>query len=80
VTHEQNAITQIIEKENSVEVFTSNDTIYQGNYIFDSRLTDSDHLGSKALKQIFAGWKIETDQNIFDKSTFTMMEWTQSEK
>lgn len=80
VTHEQNAVNQIVEKENSVEVFTSNDTIYQGNYIFDSRLTDSDHLGSKALKQIFAGWKIETDQNIFDKSTFTMMEWTQSEK
>lgn len=55
-------------------VTTSEGDQFFGDLIFDSRFLPHEIVSSKYLKQVFAGWKVETTQPIFDPTSFTLMD------
>lgn len=58
-----------------VVVKTRNQGNFNASHVIDSRL-DSDRLNNElSLKQIFTGWRIKADSDIFDPSSVILMEF-----
>ncbi len=65
---------EIHENHNSGIVTTLEGDEYLGDMIFDSRFIPSKLVATPYLKQVFAGWTVETTEPLFDPSTFTLMD------
>ncbi len=64
----------IHENEDGVLVTTLEGDQFFGNTVFDSRFIPTSLVETPFLKQVFAGWKVETNQPIFDVTAFTLMD------
>lgn len=53
---------------------------FSADFAFDSRLNSTGDLYNKHLKQIFSGWTIESETDLFDPETITMMDFSKNEK
>jgi len=67
-------ISEISENNSSGIVTTLEGDQYFGDTIFDSRFIPSKLVAEPYLKQVFAGWTVETIQPLFDPTTFTLMD------
>ena len=68
-------VTSVYEKE-IVEVTTKTNN-YTTNHVFDSRIPDAFFKDKKAITLIqhFKGWIIETDSDVFNENSLTMMDY-----
>jgi len=64
----------IKESSDAATVTTLEGNQYHGNTVFDSRFAPTSFVATPYLKQVFAGWHIETSQPLFDPTSFTMMD------
>lgn len=74
ITFKEAIVTKINEHQQGATVTTAEGDDFFGNIIFDSRFLASNLVDDPYLKQVFAGWKIETTQPCFDPSSFTLMD------
>lgn len=58
-------------------VHCSQNVSFRGKIIFDSRISDQDHHSPEVLKQLFAGWVVNTEDSLFDSQALTLMEWNE---
>ncbi|SDD46595.1 lycopene beta-cyclase [Algoriphagus faecimaris] len=72
-------VVDIVEKGNLAQVSCGDGKQYISKQVFDSRISDESFDQPDVLKQIFAGWVIETDFPVFDKNSITLMEWNHSD-
>ena len=66
-----------VSEDNEVSVGS---TVYKGDYVFDSRITD-DFKADKAaitIAQHFLGWIIRTEEAVFEPDSFTMMDFREN--
>ncbi|WP_051287277.1 lycopene cyclase family protein [Algoriphagus mannitolivorans] len=61
------------------EISTCKGEKYTCDYLFDSRIEESQWSGKEILKQQFMGWKIITDTPSFDPKSVTWMDFIPSE-
>ena len=64
--------------ENNQVTVTSDTNSYSATHVFDSRIPESFALRSKkyiSIIQHFKGWVIETEKNVFDSESITMMDY-----
>ena len=68
-------VTSVNEKD-IVEITTETNN-YTANHVFDSRIPDAFFKDKKAITLIqhFKGWIIETEDNVFNENSFTMMDY-----
>jgi lycopene beta-cyclase len=67
-------INEISENNSSGVVTTLEGDQYFGGTIFDSRFIPSKLVAQPYLKQVFAGWTVETIEPLFDPTIFTLMD------
>ncbi|WP_289045646.1 lycopene cyclase family protein [uncultured Olleya sp.] len=64
--------------ETKTPIVTTETNSYTANHVFDSRLTKDYDLNDKSYTNIiqhFKGWVINTENNVFDDTTLTMMDY-----
>lgn len=71
----QDEVLELSENPESVRVRTKNNQSFQATLVFDSRLKEEDFKSNSCLKQIFSGWRIKTQFNVFDPKSLTLMEF-----
>ena len=71
-----------IKNESNKAVVTTTNTIYEGEYIFNSILFAKPKINSKQfyLLQHFKGWVIETEKPVFNPAIATFMDFTVSQQ
>jgi lycopene beta-cyclase len=74
ITFKKTSVTEILDDEQGGIVTTHEGDKIHGGLIFDSRFEASKLVEGPYLKQVFAGWKIETSQPSFDPTSFTLMD------
>jgi lycopene beta-cyclase len=78
ITWLKDQVTHINETSDNVEVITENSGNYRSNFVFDSRIVSTEPQ-SQPLKQVFVGWKITAEENVFEPNKITLMDYrTQS--
>lgn len=75
VTFLEDEVSSISETSDSVIINTRNGGSIKGSYTFDSRLSDGTITSNSSLKQIFTGWRIKTENPVFDPKSLTLMEF-----
>ncbi|MEL0457055.1 lycopene cyclase family protein [Flavobacteriaceae bacterium SZ-1-7] len=71
-----------VEELKTVTITTQNNT-YSASHVFDSRITENYSPKSKtaiSITQHFKGWIIKTENDCFDDSSFTMMDYRLKDK
>jgi lycopene beta-cyclase len=65
----------LIETTTKVEINAAN--TFEAQHVFDSRMTvhPADLKKSNGVLQHFLGWEIETEEEVFDTASFTMMDY-----
>jgi lycopene beta-cyclase len=71
----QDEVLEINEKNDSVEVRTNKSGDFLTSQVIDSRLNSEDITTKNSLKQVFTGWRIKTDQSVFDSASVVLMEF-----
>jgi lycopene beta-cyclase len=80
VTILEDFVLEMEENEGQIDVKTAKNGVFTAEFVFDSRKNASKKEKKKMLKQIFSGWTVESEHDLFDPSTITMMDFgTQSE-
>ena len=74
-------VSKLNELKDMVEVYTSNN-LYKATQVFDSRIPNQYFKDTKSLKlhQHFKGFTVQTHENVFDDSIFTLMDFSVKEK
>jgi len=79
ITFLSDAVLTLKETSDYVEVITEKSGTYRSSLAFDSRIL-SNVAKPQGLKQIFVGWKVKVDENLFDPGKVTLMDYrTQSQ-
>lgn len=68
-------VIELVEKNNSVEVKTKTNGSFHTRQVMDSRLDGEKYRSTSDLKQVFTGWRIKTDQAVFDPQNVVLMEF-----
>jgi lycopene beta-cyclase len=71
----QDEVLELAENGNFMEVKTKNNDRFTTTQVIDSRLNSAEITSKSGLKQIFTGWRIKTDQAVFDPSSVILMEF-----
>ncbi len=74
ITFLEDQVVNLTEKDQEIWVETNTGGVYSADLVFDSRINSKELYGQK-LKQVFLGWKIETQERIFQPDRFTMMDF-----
>jgi len=80
VTIIKDSVTEIKSFEDKVILGTSEYGKFVGDFVFDSRLNSTGNFHNKQIKQLFSGWTIESETELFDSETFTMMDFSENKK
>lgn len=80
ITFIKDSVTDIRSAGEKVFLKTTNHGEFIADYAFDSRLDSAGNFYDKQLKQIFSGWTIESETDLFDPETITMMDFSKDEK
>lgn len=70
----ESSVQDIHEKTDGAIITTVDGDQFLGDTIFDSRFIPSKLVPTPHLKQVFAGWTVETIQPQFDPTSFTLMD------
>jgi lycopene beta-cyclase len=68
-------VLNISEYNDQVQVTTQHNGTLNASFVFDSRLDPKEFEKSSALKQVFSGWKIQTQTESFDPTSLILMEF-----
>ena len=68
-------VLNISEYNDQVQVTTQQNGTLKSSFVFDSRLDPKEFEKSSALKQVFSGWKIQTQTESFDPTSLILMEF-----
>ncbi len=79
VTFIKDSVTDLKSFEDKVYLNTSSSGEFIADFAFDSRLNPTGGFFDKHLKQIFSGWTIESETDLFDPETITMMDFPENE-
>ncbi|WP_146064338.1 lycopene cyclase family protein [Algoriphagus boritolerans] len=71
----QDEVIELAEAKDTVIVKTKNQGFLQANQVFDSRLNENDFKSNSSLKQVFSGWRIKTESELFDPESLILMEF-----
>lgn len=74
ITKLEDHVTQIDESDGQVTVSTASGKKLTAGHVFDSRLNPEVDFKKSTLKQIFSGWRIETEEGVFDPESITLMD------
>jgi len=75
----QDSVTELKSFEDKVYLNTKSSGEFIADFAFDSRLNSTGGFFDKHLKQIFSGWTIESETDLFDPETITMMDFPKNE-
>jgi lycopene beta-cyclase len=75
VTILKDSVTEIKSSEDKVILVTTNNGKFIGDFVFDSRLNPIGNFYNKQMNQLFSGWTIESETELFDPETITMMDF-----
>lgn len=75
VTLLKDSVVELREYRNQIEVETALNGVYKTDFVFDSRISTEKNCTKPQLKQVFAGWTVETQDELFDPNTITMMDF-----
>lgn len=69
-------VVTISDQHEKIHVITENNGLLETSFVFDSRLDPKEfEKSSKSLKQVFSGWKIQTQTECFDPESLILMEF-----
>lgn len=71
----QDEVMELVENGNTVEVKTKKNDTFSTTQVIDSRLNSAEITSKSSLKQIFTGWRIKTEKDVFDPSSVILMEF-----
>ncbi|MFN3996223.1 lycopene cyclase family protein [Algoriphagus sp.] len=75
VTLIQDEVWDLTESSESIKILTKNGKKFQTSFVFDSRLNENEFKNTNSLKQIFSGWRIKTQSEVFDPTSLILMEF-----
>lgn len=76
VSFVQDEVLELTENSDCIQVKTKSNGTFQAALAFDSRLRQEDLASDSSLKQIFSGWRIKTQSNVFDPKSLILMEFS----
>ena len=80
VTILKDSVTDLKSSEDKVILSTTHTGKFIGNFVFDSRLDSTGNFNNNQLKQIFSGWTIESETDLFDPQSIIMMDFSKTVK
>ena len=80
VTILKDSVTEMKSSGEKVILDTINNGKFIGDFVFDSRLNSTGNFHNKQMNQLFSGWTIESETELFDPETITMMDFTGDKK
>lgn len=76
ITKLEGQVDKISETEGEAFITTNDGMKYTADYVFDSRLNSKEDFSPDVLKQVFSGWRIETESPVFDSTSATLMDFS----
>lgn len=80
VTILKDSVIEIKSSEDKVILVTTNNGKFIGDFVFDSRLNPTGNFYNKQMNQLFSGLTIESETELFDPETITMMDFAGDKK
>lgn len=71
----QDEVMELVTNENITDLKTKQHGIFSTSQVIDSRFNSEELSCKTSLKQIFTGWRIQTEKAVFDPSSVILMEF-----